>query len=631
MGRHLTSRISVSVLPLIVMLIGLVCLSDVPSAGAATPSQWQTTNLPNELGWSSSGLNGVSCLSATSCVAVGKYVLQGATGQSLPLVAMLHNATWTLLPLPEPTGFPADASAALAAVSCVTASSCVAVGSVTGSPSSGFAETLSGGTWQPVTTFGSGPVPGSFSGVSCTSVTSCVAVGQGLALDQSVIATLSGSTWSTQAPPIPVVGVSCPTTSYCLAVGGGVVGGSGLLAETYNGSSWSPTSVPLPNGVNAVTDYPRISTVSCWAAGSCLVGGSAVTGILPFPPESFTLLYGGFVDVLSGTTATSTFVFGTTGFSGISCTSANSCTASTWGGTPIVTYVNGAWAAAAGGGNSNAISCTAPTCLAVGASTSDGFSTYTRPLSPPFVGLAAPSDDQGYWLANQSGGVWNYGSAAFAGSLGNVALNEPVVGIASTPSGGYWEDAADGGVFSFGDAPFYGSTGGLKLNQPMVGMAALPDGTGYWLVAADGGIFAFGSAKFYGSVPGVLKPGQGLNEPIVGMASTPDGKGYWLVASDGGVFSFGDAVFWGSMGGRALNKPVVGIAADPVTGGYWEVASDGGIFTFHAPFYGSTGSISLNQPVTALQASPTGLGYRIIARDGGVFDFGDSSFFGSPA
>ena len=49
---------------------------------------------------------------------------------------------------------------------------------------------------------------------------------------------------------------------------------------------------------------------------------------------------------------------------------------------------------------------------------------------------------------------------------------------------------------------FYGSTGGQPLNQPIVGMAATPTGNGYWLVASDGGIFTFGDATFYGSMGG---------------------------------------------------------------------------------------------------------------------------------
>ena len=101
-----------------------------------------------------------------------------------------------------------------------------------------------------------------------------------------------------------------------------------------------------------------------------------------------------------------------------------------------------------------------------------------------------------------------------------------------------------------------GSTSNVALNQPIVGMAATPSGNGYWLVATDGGIFAFGDAGFHGSTGNIA-----LNQPIVGMAATTTGNGYWLVASDGGIFTFGDAAFFGSTGGIPLNQPVVGMAA----------------------------------------------------------------------
>ena len=73
--------------------------------------------------------------------------------------------------------------------------------------------------------------------------------------------------------------------------------------------------------------------------------------------------------------------------------------------------------------------------------------------------------------------------------------------------------ASDGGIFAFGDAGSLGSTGGTPLNQPIVGMATTPDGKAYRLVASDGGIFAFGDAPFYGSTGG--KP---PNKLLVGMA-----------------------------------------------------------------------------------------------------------------
>ena len=178
------------------------------------------------------------------------------------------------------------------------------------------------------------------------------------------------------------------------------------------------------------------------------------------------------------------------------------------------------------------------------------------------------------------------GTTSSTGTTTNAGLNGK----------GYWLVASDGGIFSFGNANFYGSTGNLTLNKPIVGMASTPDGKGYWLVASDGGIFSFGDAAFYGSMGG--KP---LNKPIVGMAATADGAGYWLVASDGGIFSFGDAAFYGSTGNLTLNKPIVGMAATPDGKGYWLVASDGGIFSFgNANFYGSTGNLTLNKPVVGM-------------------------------
>jgi hypothetical protein len=74
--------------------------------------------------------------------------------------------------------------------------------------------------------------------------------------------------------------------------------------------------------------------------------------------------------------------------------------------------------------------------------------------------------------------------------------------------------ATDGGIFSFGDAVFQGSTGDIALNQPIVGMAATPSGNGYWFVASDGGIFTYGDAGFHGSTGDIA-----LNQPIVGMAA----------------------------------------------------------------------------------------------------------------
>ena len=234
------------------------------------------------------------------------------------------------------------------------------------------------------------------------------------------------------------------------------------------------------------------------------------------------------------------------------------------------------------------------------------------------VAMVATTDGGGYWLAGADGGVYNFGTAPYFGSLGNLTLQGPIVGMAATPDDrGYWLVGFDGGIFAFGDATFYGSMGGSHLNLPIVGLAATPDGDGYWEVANDGGLFAFGDAKFYGSTGGMP-----LAANIVGMAATPDGGGYWLAAADGGMFAFGDAGYYGSLGGQPLNDGILSMATTPDGKGYWLVAWDGGVFTFgHAKFYGSMGGGGAAAPVTELVPTSTGRGYWLLGPDGFDYSF----------
>jgi hypothetical protein len=71
--------------------------------------------------------------------------------------------------------------------------------------------------------------------------------------------------------------------------------------------------------------------------------------------------------------------------------------------------------------------------------------------------------------------------------------------------------ASDGGVFTYGDAHYAGSMGGSRLNAPVIAIASMPDLDGYWLAASDGGKFDFGTSQTTGSLGGMR-----LNAPIVG-------------------------------------------------------------------------------------------------------------------
>jgi hypothetical protein len=238
----------------------------------------------------------------------------------------------------------------------------------------------------------------------------------------------------------------------------------------------------------------------------------------------------------------------------------------------------------------------------------------------------------GYVLAGDDGGIFSYGQvpghAGYFGSAGNLSLNAPVVGVASTPNGtGYWMAAADGGVFNYGGAGFYGSAGNLTLNAPVVGIASTPDGLGYWMAAADGGVFSYGDAIFHGSAGGLH-----LAAPIVGMVATPSGNGYWLVGADGGVFAYGDATFYGSAGGLHLAAPIVGIASAPGGTGYWLVGADGGVFAYgSAQFHGSLSGTPVATPISGISGTTDGGGYWLVSQGGAVFNQGDAGFFGDMA
>jgi hypothetical protein len=396
-------------------------------------------------------------------------------------------------------------------------------------------------------------------------------------------------------------------TGHNLTTSGGTVvlattrGTLGAVTDNGNGTY----TATLTSSATAGT-----ATVSGTLNGAAIASTATVTftsttaTLTQGPPTSATVPFGaGFSGQLTvtGATGTVTYVEASSPSSGI-----------------VVVNATGAISAAPA---------TAPGSYAVSGTEFDtngniGTWSFTLTVNPS----GPPPATTGYWLVASDGGIFSFGNASFFGSTGALHLNQPIVGMASTPdSGGYWLVAADGGIFAFGDAGFFGSTGAIHLNKPIVGMASTPDGRGYWLVASDGGIFAFGDAGFFGSTGAIH-----LNQPVVGMTSTPDGRGYWMVASDGGIFAFGTARFFGSMGGSPLNKPIVGMDFTPSGGGYWLVASDGGIFAFgDAGFFGSTGAIHLNQPVVGMTSTNDGMGYWFVAADGGIFAFGDAPFNGS--
>jgi hypothetical protein len=506
------------------------------------------------------GSNGAATLTSVSCVATNLCEILGTTnvsgaatvfgnqwnGTSLSLTPAATPTPTGGTPIPEATG-----------MSCVSATFCLAVGDtdVQTTTAAPFSEVWNGTAWSLVTT----PAPTTGTGsllhaVSCAGTGFCEAVGQINAagpLNQNLIETWNGSTWAITPSPNTsasqsqqLSGVSCFSATTCSAVGQANAA-SGVspatLALNWNGNTWAI----VPNTPNAGTVQTQANAVSCVTNWSCVAAGSSESSASPvtFVPFAMSapIARPGYRFVASDG---GIFDYGAPFLGSMGGTHLNK---------PIVGM------AVMPGGDGYDLVASDGGIFNFGSAQFYG-STGSLRLNAPIVGMAMTADGAGYWLVASDGGIFSYGDAQFYGSTGSIHLNKPIVGMAATPDGrGYWLVASDGGIFNYGDATFQGSAGSLPLNKPVVGMTAPVTG-GYYLVATDGGIFSYpttGGPQFFGSTGSIT-----LNKPIVGMAAVANG--YYLSGSDGGIFSFpttNGPPFLGSTGSIVLNAPIVGMTA----------------------------------------------------------------------
>ena len=129
---------------------------------------WSITPSPNASG---KVLLGVSCSSATNCVAVGDYHDSGLT-----LIELWNGNTWSISSSPTPSGVN---TSVLWGVSCVSGTYCVGTGADNDSANwLSLIETWDGSTWS----ISPSPSPSiSYNilrSVSCISSSFCVAVGE---------------------------------------------------------------------------------------------------------------------------------------------------------------------------------------------------------------------------------------------------------------------------------------------------------------------------------------------------------------------------------------------------------------------------------------------------------------------
>jgi hypothetical protein len=404
-------------------------------------SGWVIQMTPNP-GSQFSLLSGVSCSSASACTAVGDYI--DGSGTQVTFAERWDGTTWAIQTTPNPTA--ARKGSELLGVSCSSASACTAVGNYQDSIRAGlaFAERWNGTSWAIRTTPNPiGERSSGLSGVSCGSASACTAVGtyafaSSLFDGASLVEAWDGSSWQIQTSPKPngaqaslLAGVSCSSASACTAVGN-YTDSSGtrmMLAERWDGTSWKIQKSPNPAGARS----SQLSGVSCSSASACTAVGNYTNS--------------------SGTQVTLAEQWNGSGWAiqttpnpgslysrllGVSCSSANACTAvgadssgtqvtlaERWDGsswavqtTPIPTGVQRSELAGVSCGSANV-------CTAVGDSTTTG----------PFATLAEQWDGSSWQVQStpNPGSQVNLLSAVSCSSAGDcTAVGEDSSGTPVT-------------------------------------------------------------------------------------------------------------------------------------------------------------------------------------------------------
>jgi hypothetical protein len=335
-------------------------------AEAWNGSAWTVQRTPSPQGAQSSILTGVSCASATFCIAVGYS--NTSTGNA-PLDEVWNGTAWSI----QQTVALAHGGQ-LNGVSCTSPSACVAVGYFFAASSRlALAEVWNGTAWGMRTT-APGPTTSDFTAVSCVSASACTAVGGSqhrAGASQTLAEAWNGGSWSIQAMPTPTFGgtlngVSCTSASSCLAVGL-LNGRHKAIADAWDGTTWSVVKVAqAPNG-----SIDNLTGVSCASAAGCIaVGNYGTVNTLPMAEQWHG---GGTAMTLQQVPAPPSNLPISLG--GVSCPSASACTAVGSNGAGLAVTWNGtAWSPepiptppGSASGALSAVSCASATaCMAVG-------------------------------------------------------------------------------------------------------------------------------------------------------------------------------------------------------------------------------------------------------------------------
>ena len=278
-------------------------------------------------------LRGVSCTSTTFCVAVGYYssIFDQTLSFDQTLIEQWNGTSWSIVTSPNASTIVANQ---LNGVSCVSASDCMAGGDyfLNSTTNQTLVEEWNGTSWSIVTSPNTSTTLGNvLNGVNCTSTSFCMAAGYYIdssSAYQTLIEEWNGTSWSIVTSPNTSTtlgnvlnGVSCTSTTFCMAVGDYYTGSvNQTLIEEWNGTSWS--IVTSPNTSTAQTNV--LYGVNCTSTSFCMAAGFYYTGSYEqtLVEEFTTVCTGGSLNLTAPTSA----IFPGITLNGLSQTSSGSFT-----------------------------------------------------------------------------------------------------------------------------------------------------------------------------------------------------------------------------------------------------------------------------------------------------------------
>jgi hypothetical protein len=253
-------------------------------------TSWSIVSSPNTSPTQSNVLNGVTCVSASECWAVGSYLLDAQTPQTL--IEQWDGTSWTIVTSGNTKTDPTAAQwNQLYAVTCVSASDCWAVGNYrTGD---GFVvqtliEHWDGASWAIVTSANNDTTEDNrLYAVTCVSASNCWAVGSSFRFPTTLtlIERWDGNSWAIVASPNAsadpdtasyLTGVTCASASDCWAVGNYYIHSTNrtgtaaypTLIERWDGNSWAIVDSPnAPDRYHYLLGVTCVSASNCWTVG----------------------------------------------------------------------------------------------------------------------------------------------------------------------------------------------------------------------------------------------------------------------------------------------------------------------------------------------------------------------------